>query len=163
MLAGSHLDSQPNGGNFDGVYGVLAALEVLEALDDGSVETDRPIEVVVWTNEEGARFQPTTMGSAVYVGALPLQQALAARSKDGMTVSEALAFMHRKLPHCAPRALATPLHAYVEAELTGCSAASRSSSSTRAKGREAGGLPSTTSRTTRPSCCSRKASSTTPR
>jgi N-carbamoyl-L-amino-acid hydrolase len=117
VLAGSHLDSQPNGGNFDGVYGVLAALEVLEALDDGSVETDRPIEVVVWTNEEGARFQPTTMGSAVYVGALPLQQALAARSKDGMTVSEALAFMHRKLPHCAPRALATPLHAYVEAHI----------------------------------------------
>ena len=58
VLAGSHLDSQPNGGNFDGVYGVLAALEVLEALDDGSVETDRPIEVVVWTNEEGARSSP---------------------------------------------------------------------------------------------------------
>ena len=90
VLAGSHLDSQPNGGNFDGVYGVLAALEVLEALDDGAVETDRPIEVVIWTNEEGARFQPTTMGSAVYVGALSLRQALSARGKDGMTVSEAL-------------------------------------------------------------------------
>jgi N-carbamoyl-L-amino-acid hydrolase len=117
VLAGSHLDSQPNGGNFDGVYGVLAGLEVLEALDDGAVETDRPIEVVIWTNEEGARFQPTTMGSAVYVGALSLQQALSARGKDGMTVSEALDFMRRKLPSCAPRALATPLHAYVEAHI----------------------------------------------
>ncbi|MBW0004211.1 MAG: M20 family metallo-hydrolase [Hyphomicrobiales bacterium] len=117
VLAGSHLDSQPNGGNFDGVYGVLAALEVLEALDDGGIETDRPIEVVVWTNEEGARFQPTTMGSAVYVGALPLQQALAVRGRDGVTVSEALACMLRKLPHCADRALATPLHAYVEAHI----------------------------------------------
>ena len=117
VLAGSHLDSQPNGGNFDGVYGVLAGLEVLEALDDGAVETDRPIEVVIWTNEEGARFQPTTMGSAVYVGALSLRQALSARGKDGMTVSEALDFMRRKLPSCAPRALATPLHAYVEAHI----------------------------------------------
>jgi N-carbamoyl-L-amino-acid hydrolase len=63
VLAGSHLDTQPTGGNFDGIYGVLAAFEVLEALSDAGVTTTRPLDVVVWMNEEGARFQPTTMGS----------------------------------------------------------------------------------------------------
>src|SRR5207245_7536210 len=66
IVSGSHLDTQPTGGNFDGVFGVLAALEVLEAVDDAGVETVHPLELAIWTNEEGARFQPTTMGSAVF-------------------------------------------------------------------------------------------------
>src|SRR5215469_1034837 len=71
IVAGSHLDTQPTGGNFDGVYGVLAAFEVLEAAQEARIATARPIEAVVWTNEEGSRFQPGAMGSAVYAGHLP--------------------------------------------------------------------------------------------
>src|SRR5207247_2473100 len=78
IVSGSHLDTQPTGGNFDGVFGVLAALEVLEAVDDAGVETVHPLELAIWTNEEGARFQPTTMGSAVFAGALALAALLAA-------------------------------------------------------------------------------------
>src|SRR3546814_20359430 len=62
VMAGSHLDSQPTGGKFDGAYGVLAGLEVLRTLNDGGVETEAPVEVVVWTNEEGSRFAPAMMG-----------------------------------------------------------------------------------------------------
>ena len=65
VAIGSHLDTQPEGGRFDGVYGVLAALEVVRALNDAGVETERPIEIVSWTNEEGARFTPAMLGSAV--------------------------------------------------------------------------------------------------
>src|SRR5207253_850395 len=76
VVSGSHLDTQPTGGNFDGIFGVLAALEALEAAEEGHIATTRPLELVIWTNEEGARFQPTTMGSAVFAGALPLDTAL---------------------------------------------------------------------------------------
>src|SRR5262249_62127906 len=90
VVAGSPLDTQPTGCNFDGVYGVLAAFEVLEAASDAGVTTDRPLEAVVWTNEEGARFQPTTMGSAVFAGALPLETALATTDATGVSVAQAL-------------------------------------------------------------------------
>ena len=63
VMTGSHLDSQPRGGRFDGVYGVLAGLEALQAIDEAGVKTRRPIELVAWTNEEGGRFPPCTMGS----------------------------------------------------------------------------------------------------
>src|SRR5471032_2929470 len=72
VLIGSHLDTQPEGGRFDGVYGVLAALEVVRTLNDHGVATEKPIEIVSWTNEEGARFTPAMLGSAVFVGATPL-------------------------------------------------------------------------------------------
>ena len=68
VITGSHLDTQPTGGKFDGVYGVLAGLEVLRTLDEAGVETDAPLEVVVWTNEEGARFAPAMVGSGVVAG-----------------------------------------------------------------------------------------------
>ena len=71
VVAGSHLDTQPTGGNFDGVYGVLAAFEVLEAASDAGVTTDRPLEVVVWTNEEGGRFYAGLFGSTAAAGLLP--------------------------------------------------------------------------------------------
>lgn len=90
MVMGSHLDTQPNGGRFDGMLGVLAALEVLETLDDCAIETDRPVEIAVWTNEEGARFQPAMMGSAVHCGVADLYQMLAVRDANGTSVREEL-------------------------------------------------------------------------
>ncbi|HSA81532.1 MAG TPA: M20/M25/M40 family metallo-hydrolase, partial [Geminicoccaceae bacterium] len=72
VLAGSHMDSQPAGGRFDGIFGVLAALAALEALDDAGIATERPIDLVAWTNEEGGRFAPGAMGSAVFAGELRL-------------------------------------------------------------------------------------------
>ena len=62
VMSGSHMDSQPTGGRFDGMYGVLAAFEALEALEDAGVKTKRPVMAVAWTNEEGSRFQPGAMG-----------------------------------------------------------------------------------------------------
>jgi N-carbamoyl-L-amino-acid hydrolase len=117
VLAGSHLDTQPTGGNFDGIYGVLAAFEVLEAVCDAGVTTTRPLDVVVWMNEEGARFQPTTMGSAVFAGALPLETALAATDTAGISVAQALAqsLQHLGVPERRP--LRFPIAAYLEAHI----------------------------------------------
>ena len=76
VMTGSHLDTQPTGGRFDGVYGVLAGLEVIRSLNDADYTTDAPIEVVVWTNEEGSRFSPAMVGSGAYAGVFDLQYAL---------------------------------------------------------------------------------------
>jgi N-carbamoyl-L-amino-acid hydrolase len=86
VMAGSHIDTQPTGGKFDGNYGVLAALEVVRTLNDHHVETDAPIEVAFWTNEEGSRFVPVMMGSGVFAGAVPLEHAWAAVDLEGRTV-----------------------------------------------------------------------------
>ena len=117
VVAGSHLDSQPTGGNFDGVFGVLAALEVLAAANDAGVVTRRPLELVVWTNEEGARFQPATMGSAVYAGALQLETVLATRDSAGVTVEQALAETLKAAPVSERRDFRSPVAAYVEAHI----------------------------------------------
>ena len=66
ILIGSHLDTQPTGGRFDGVYGVLAGLEVIESLNNSQIQTQAPVEAVVWTNEEGCRFDTPSMGSSVW-------------------------------------------------------------------------------------------------
>jgi N-carbamoyl-L-amino-acid hydrolase len=76
VLTGSHLDTQPTGGRFDGVYGVLAGLEVIRTLNDLDYETEAPIEVVCWTNEEGSRFSPPMVGSGVFAGVFDLGYAL---------------------------------------------------------------------------------------
>ena len=91
VLTGSHLDTQPTGGRFDGVYGVLAGLEVIETLNEHAVTTSHPIEVAVWCNEEGCRFPVSMMGSAVWAGRLPLEAAYALRDRDGTSVQDALA------------------------------------------------------------------------
>jgi len=90
VLVGSHLDSQPYGGRYDGQLGVLTALEALRTLDDEGVETDRPIEIVNWTNEEGSRFQHAMLGSAVFAGVTDLEEALALTDDDGTTLGEEL-------------------------------------------------------------------------
>lgn len=90
VLAGSHLDSQPTGGKYDGVYGVLAALEVIETLNDAHLSTIHPVEIVSWTNEEGARFAPGLSGSGVFTGAFDLEFALTRTDKEGLTLGEEL-------------------------------------------------------------------------
>ncbi|MFG1364151.1 Zn-dependent hydrolase [Xanthobacter versatilis] len=87
---GSHLDTQPTGGKFDGILGTLAALEVVRALNDAGIETDTPLCVVNWTNEEGSRFAPAMMGSAGHVADLPLAEILARTDAEGVSVGEAL-------------------------------------------------------------------------
>ncbi|HUN94217.1 MAG TPA: Zn-dependent hydrolase [Burkholderiaceae bacterium] len=90
VVTGSHIDTQPTGGKFDGNYGVLAGLEVVRTLDDHRILTEAPIEVAFWTNEEGSRFVPVMMGSGVFGGAFTLEHAYAARDVDGRTVRDEL-------------------------------------------------------------------------
>ena len=91
VMTGSHLDTQPTGGRFDGVYGVLAGIEVLRTLADAKIETDRAVEVAVWTNEEGSRFSPAMMGSGAYAGVFPMDEIDAKKDIDGIAFGEALA------------------------------------------------------------------------
>jgi N-carbamoyl-L-amino-acid hydrolase len=88
---GSHLDTVPTGGRFDGIFGVLAGLEVLRTLHEAGLSTHAPLELVNWTNEEGTRFRPAMMGSRVHAGHLPLAEALATADDAGTTVAQALA------------------------------------------------------------------------
>jgi N-carbamoyl-L-amino-acid hydrolase len=111
------MDSQPRGGRFDGMYGVLAGLEALEAIDDAKLSTRHPLEVVVWTNEEGSRFQPCTMGSAVYTGARRLDEILDVTDNAGIRLGDALATTMAATPDLAERALGTPAAAYIEAHI----------------------------------------------
>ncbi len=91
VVVGSHLDSQPTGGKYDGAYGVMVGLEVLRVLHDHGISTAAPVEVVSWTNEEGARFPPAMIGSGVYAGAFSLDEGLAAPGVDGTTLGSELA------------------------------------------------------------------------
>jgi N-carbamoyl-L-amino-acid hydrolase len=90
VVTGSHIDTQPTGGKFDGNYGVLAGLEVVRTLNERGIRTEAPIEVAFWTNEEGSRFVPVMMGSGVFCGAFTLETAYAARDVDGKSVGEEL-------------------------------------------------------------------------
>lgn len=90
VMFGSHIDTVGTGGRYDGLYGVLAGLETCEALNDAGCATRRPLALVAFTNEEGSRFPPYAMGSLVYVGGLPLDEAYAVRGIDGATVGEEL-------------------------------------------------------------------------
>lgn len=111
VLIGSHLDSQPNGGRFDGQLGVLTALETLHAFEDEDIGTERPIEIVNWTNEEGSRFEKAMLGSGSFAGAVDVDEALALTDADGHTVEEELARIGYDGNHsCEPR----DLHAYLE-------------------------------------------------
>jgi beta-ureidopropionase / N-carbamoyl-L-amino-acid hydrolase len=90
VVMGSHLDSQPSGGKFDGAYGVMAGLEVVRTLNDRRIATRAPIEVASWTNEEGSRFVPVMMGSGVFAGVFRAEQVLAAEDSDGISAGQAL-------------------------------------------------------------------------
>ena len=114
VMTGSHLDTQPTGGRFDGVYGVLAGLEVIRTLNDMDIETEAPIEVVVWTNEEGSRFPPPMIGSGVFAGVFDLENGLNRHDPDGKTIGQELQRIgHAGEVPCGGR----PVGAYFEAHI----------------------------------------------
>jgi N-carbamoyl-L-amino-acid hydrolase len=114
VMTGSHIDTQPTGGKFDGNYGVLAGLEVLRTLADANVRTEAPLEVAVWTNEEGSRFVPVMMGSGVFAGAFTLDHALAQRDRAGVSVREALAAIGYGGSEQPPHAVGAYFEAHIE-------------------------------------------------
>lgn len=116
-VTGSHLDSQPKGGKFDGAYGVVGGFEALEAIERAGIETRRPIEVVAWSNEEGGRFQPGAMGSAVFAGDYPLQDALTAVDTNGVVLAEALKETLASTPGMAARGMRFAMAGYVEVHI----------------------------------------------
>ncbi len=113
VMMGSHLDSQPTGGKFDGAYGVMAGLEVLRTLHANGVRPPCPLELVVWTNEEGSRFAPSMMGSLVYTSQLPLETALSTQDIDGISVAAEL----RNGAGCDAQASVERPAAYFEAHI----------------------------------------------
>jgi beta-ureidopropionase / N-carbamoyl-L-amino-acid hydrolase len=121
VLSGSHMDTQPNGGRFDGIYGVVAALEAVQALREAGVKPRRPIEVVAWTNEEGGRFAPGCMGSMAYAGYRPADTWNAAEDGDGVRFAGALRehlAAEADLPRRPLGVVEGPApHAYVEAHI----------------------------------------------
>lgn len=90
VMTGSHIDTQPTGGKFDGCYGVMAGLEVMRTLQEHGVQTEAPLELAIWTNEEGSRFVPVMMGSGVFTSKFTLDTALDARDLQGKSVREEL-------------------------------------------------------------------------
>ena len=90
VMTGSHLDTQPTGGKFDGAYGVMAGLEIVRTLNDLGYETEAPIEIVAWTNEEGCRFAPAMVASGVFGGAFELDYALSRTDREGVSFGDAL-------------------------------------------------------------------------
>src|SRR5688572_5659851 len=117
VMTGSHMDSQPRGGRFDGIYGVLAGLEALEAMEEAGVVTRRPVEVVAWTNEEGGRFAPCTMGSMVFTGARALVDFLDVKDNEGVALKDALGRTLAATPDVGKRELNAPAAAYIEAHI----------------------------------------------
>ena len=114
IMTGSHIDTQPTGGKFDGNYGVLAGIEVVRTLNDHNIETEAPIEVAFWTNEEGSRFVPVMMGSGVFAKAFTLEHAYAARDTEGKSVKEEL----ERIDYLGPEEPgAHPIGAYFETHI----------------------------------------------
>jgi beta-ureidopropionase / N-carbamoyl-L-amino-acid hydrolase len=111
VLLGSHLDSQPSGGKFDGALGVIAGLEVMRSLQDLGITTEAPLELVNWTDEEGSRFGHSLMGSGVWAGVYPQDKVYSLSDVEGVTVGEALDQIGYKGPH---KAEPFPADAYFE-------------------------------------------------
>jgi N-carbamoyl-L-amino-acid hydrolase len=117
VMTGSHLDSQPTGGRFDGAYGVLAGLEALDAMNDSGIETRHPVEVVAWTNEEGSRYSPGAFGSSVFAGVSDLAPVLDNTDSAGAVLRDELAktLAQTDVPMRAQGSV-TP-HVYIEAHI----------------------------------------------
>jgi N-carbamoyl-L-amino-acid hydrolase len=111
VMMGSHVDSVPTGGKYDGQLGVLCGLEVIRALNDAKVRTRHPVTLAIFTNEEGARFQPAMIASGVMAGKIPLEDAYNARDKDGRRLVDELERIgYLGSEPCVPR----PFRAYLE-------------------------------------------------
>lgn len=117
VLTGSHMDTQPQGGRFDGIYGVIAGLEAVTALREAGIRTKRPLEVVAWTNEEGGRFAPGCMGSMAWSGTQPVEAFADVRDQDGVRFGDALAAQLAAESDLKRRPLGGRPHAYVEAHI----------------------------------------------
>jgi beta-ureidopropionase / N-carbamoyl-L-amino-acid hydrolase len=115
ILSGSHLDTQPTGGKFDGAYGVMAALEIVRTLNDLGYETEAPVEIVAWTNEEGSRFSPAMVGSGAFAGVFDLAYALGRPDNvTGVTLGAEL----RRIGFAGPAPVGSrPVAAYFEAHI----------------------------------------------
>jgi N-carbamoyl-L-amino-acid hydrolase len=114
VITGSHIDSQPTGGKFDGIYGVLSGLEVIRSLNDLKYETNRPIEVAVWTNEEGSRFAPAMVASGVFAGVFDLEYGLSRADTSGKTMGEEL----QRIGYAGPEEVGKrEVHAFFEAHI----------------------------------------------
>lgn len=115
VAVGSHLDTQPHGGKFDGIYGVLSALEAVRTLNENNIETNAPIEIVVWTNEEGSRFAPALISSGVFAGLFEKEYAYSRADSDGKTIEEELnriGYMGDQV--CGDHPLGALLEAHIE-------------------------------------------------
>jgi N-carbamoyl-L-amino-acid hydrolase len=117
ILIGSHIDTQPTGGKFDGAFGVLAALETVEAIISSGMRPLRTIDVVAWMNEEGSRFAPGMMGSAVYSGARKLEDILSIRDKTGVSVETELKKVLSAEPRLPQRPLGQKPAGFIEAHI----------------------------------------------
>ena len=115
VMTGSHIDSQPTGGKFDGIYGVLAGLEVIRTLNDMNIETERSIEVSAWTNEEGSRFAPAMIASGVFGGIFDLEYGLSREDSEGNSIGDELKRIGYAGPEkCGGREISAFFEAHIE-------------------------------------------------
>jgi len=110
VVTGSHADSQPTGGKFDGIYGVLGGLEVIRSLNDHGIDTERAVEVVIWTNEEGSRFAPAMVASGVFAGVFTLEYGLSRADIHGVTMGQEL----ERIGYAGDVPMGKPIHAAFE-------------------------------------------------
>ena len=115
IMSGSHLDTQPTGGKYDGALGVLSALEVIKVLNENKYTTEAPIEIVVWTNEEGCRFPPAMTGSAVFSGQHKLKDALNIKDPEGLKLGDELKrIKYNGKTKCAPKKIGGFIETHIE-------------------------------------------------
>ncbi len=113
VVTGSHIDTQPTGGRFDGVYGVLSGLEVIRTLNDNDIKTKHPIEASIWTNEEGSRFAPAMVASGVFAGVFDLEYGLSRADHDGKTMGEEL----QRIGYAGEAEVGSDVHAFFEVHI----------------------------------------------
>ncbi|GBE44297.1 putative hydrolase [bacterium BMS3Bbin10] len=117
VASGSHTDTQPLGGRFDGITGVLAAFEALETIHEAGIETRHALETIVWNNEEGSRFIPACMGSAVYAGGEEVSDMLAREDRNGVTMGSCVGALKKALPQAGSRELGAPIASFIETHI----------------------------------------------
>jgi len=117
VTTGSHLDSQPRGGKFDGAFGVIGGFEALEAISHAGIIPKTSIDLVAWTNEEGGRFQPGVMGSSLYAGDMDISDQLHQKDADGIELSDALSETLKSIPNIQMRNFKSPMKSYIEAHI----------------------------------------------